>query len=299
MKTRPEKRFKKHFLIAPEPNKMKINKNHNQANNQVFYINKWFLDFTGRDGEAMIFYAAKLIWHGLSANYTSWINYNPLSGVKVKSRFRNVNFPEKNENSITWNDKKFGVSGKWESTAGPVQSRLYDSEEGYLDWFCYQPASHVKLNVNGKSMEGCGYAEQLIMTVPAWRIPMDELRWGRFVSKQNNLVWIELRKDERMKWLWVNGEKEIECIIENESVSVPNKDQQLELDKGVVLEFEKKIQSVVEKIIRYIPGFNKLIPIQFIMADETKWLSNGRLLINGQVISEGKAIHELVNFKPH
>lgn len=148
-------------------------------------------------------------------------------------------------------------------------------------------------------MKGKGYAEQLIMTVPAWKIPMDELRWGRFVSDENSMVWIELRKDERKKWLWVNGEKEENCFIEDESVSVPDKKLILQLDKGVVLESEKKILSVVEKIIRYIPGFNKLIPLQFIMADETKWLSNGRLLINGKTVSEGKAIHELVNFNAH
>jgi hypothetical protein len=273
--------------------------NKTKVNNSDFYIDKWFLDFTGNDGEAMIFYAAKLIWHGLSANYTSWLNYDPKSGVKVKSRFRNVHFPEKNENSIAWGDKKFGVSGKWNSNAKPIQARIHDSDEGYLDWFCFQPASKVQLIINGKSLLGKGYAEQLIMTVPAWKIPMDELRWGRFVSEENNLVWIELRKDERKKWLWVNGKKEVDCIIEDESVSVPTKNITLELDKYVVLESEKKILSVVEKIIRYIPGFNKLIPLQFIMADETKWLSNGRFQTNGKTVSEGKAIHELVNFKPY
>jgi len=272
--------------------------NNARENNHDFYINKWFLDYTGNDGKAMIFYVARLIWHGLSASYTSWLDYDPMEGVKVKSRFRNVHFPEKDENIITWGDEVFGISGRWESNANPIQTRIHDSEEGYLDWFCFQPASKVRLLIEGKSLEGRGYAEQLIMTVPAWKIPMDELRWGSFISDENNLVWIELRKGERKKWLWVNGKKEADFIIEDESVTVPAKNLVLELDKNVVLESEKKIFSVVEKIVRYIPGFNKLIPLQFIMADETKWLSNGRLLTNGKSVLEGKAIHELVNFKP-
>lgn len=297
MKIRPGKHSKRYFQSNLNPARTKMNKA--RENKHDFYIDKWFLDYTGNDGKAMIFYAARLIWHGLSASYTSWLNYDPILGVKVKSRFRNVYFPTKNENSITWGDKKFGISGRWESNAKPIQSRIHDSEEGYLDWFCFQPASKVQLTINGKSLEGKGYAEQLIMTVPAWKIPMDELRWGRFVSDEDNMVWIELRKEERKKWLWVNLERERNCIIEDESVSVPAENLVLKLDKSVVLESEKKILSVVEKIIRYIPGFNKLIPLQFIMADETKWLSNGQLKINGKTVSEGKAIHELVNFKPH
>jgi hypothetical protein len=278
---------------------MKNNKNKYRPDDHDFYINKWFLDFTGNNGEAMIFYVAKLVWNGLSASYTSWLNYDPLSGVKVKSRYRNVHFPEKNDHTITWSDYGFKVSGIWKSRTQPVQSRIFDSEEGYLDWFCFQPVSKVKLKIKGKSIEGSGYAEQLIMTVPAWKIPMDELRWGRMVSDENNLVWIELRENERKKWLWINGEKEDNCVIEDDSISVPAKNLILELDKKAVLESEKKIFSVVQKIIRYIPGFNKIIPLQFIMADEYKWLSTGRLKIDGQLVSEGKAIHERVNFKTH
>jgi len=65
----------------------------------------------------------------------------------------------------------------------------------------------------------------------------------------------------------------------------------------VKLESEKKIFSVVEKLIRYIPGFSKVIPISFLMAEEVKWLSKGELQIQGKTITSGMAIHERVNFK--
>ncbi len=300
MKTLPEKHLMKCSLKNPDTKrKTMTEQNKNTENAHDFYINKWFLDFVGTYGEAMIFYAAKLTWRGLSASYTSWLNYNPTRGVKVKSRFRNVHFPQIKENVITWRDDKLGVSGTWERMVESIQSRIFDSTEGYLDWNCIQPASKVKLKIDDKYSEGTGYAEQLTLTVPAWKIPMDELRWGRFVSDKNNLVWIELMEKEKKKWLWINGTKENGCIIEDESISVPNKNMVLELDKSVVLESEKKILSVVEKLIRRIPGFNKIIPLDFIMADETKWLSNSRLIVNSEIISEGKTIHELVNFKPH
>ena len=262
-----------------------------------FHLNKWFLDFTGENGEAMIFYAAKLTWHGLTTFYTSWLRYNTASGVRLKSRFRNVQFPEMRNNLISWSDSKFGVSGTWESAAKTIQTRLLDLEEGYLDWKCYQPASKVQLRINDRVLEGKGYAEQLILTVPPWKIPMDELRWGRFGSDGINLVWIELQEKEKLQWLWLNGEKIENCIIEDDHISIPEKDLVLKLDRGVVLESEKKIFSVVENLIRLIPGFNKIIPLSFLMADEIKWLSKGEFQAQGKTIAGGMAIHELVNFK--
>jgi hypothetical protein len=262
-----------------------------------FHLEKWFLDFVGESGEAMIFYAAKLKWHGWSASYTSWLQFDAVSGVSLKSRFRNIQMPHLKDDQITWSDSKFDVSGAWSSKSKMIQARLFDSKDGFLDWNCYQPSSKVKLKINDTLLEGNGYAEQLILTAPPWKIPMDELRWGRFGSAENSMVWIELREKEIQQWLWLNGEKIENCTIEDDRILLNDLDLALNLDRGVVLESEKKIFSVVEKLIRYIPGFNKVMPLNFLMADEIKWLSKGLLQSHGEPADSGMAIHELVNFK--
>jgi len=271
----------------------------NEKQSGGFHLDKWFLDFTGENGEAMIFYAAKLTWHGWTASYTSWLQYDAVQGVRLKSRFRNVQMPQKKDHLIEWSDAKFGISGTWRALADRIEARIFDSEDGFLDWRCFQPASQVQLKISDRVLEGKGYAEQLILTVPPWKIPMDELRWGRFGSMQNNIVWIELREKERKQWLWLNGEKIGNCTIEDDCISIPDHNMVLKLDRGAVLEAEKKVFSVVNKIIRYIPGFKKVVPINFLMADEFKWLSKGELQANSSVVSKGMAIHELVNFKAH
>ena len=262
-----------------------------------FHLNKWFLDFVGENGDVMIFYAAKLTWHGWSASYTSWLRYDAASGVRLKSRFSNVQIPQIIDNIITWSDSNFGISGTWESLAKIIQTRIFDSDEGSLDWKCFQPVSKVQLKINDREIAGRGYVEQLILTVPPWKIPMDELRWGRFGSHKYHMVWIELREKDKRQWLWLNGEKTENCIIEDDHISIPAKDLVLNLDRAVALESEKKIFTVVEKIIRYIPGFNKVMPLKFLMADEFKWLSKGHLQSHRRTLASGMAIHELVNFK--
>jgi len=262
-----------------------------------FHLNKWYLDFVGNNGESLIFYAANLSWHGLLVPYTSYLYYDPSEGVRQKSRFRNIRMPEIRKNQIVWSDSKFEVEGSWESLAKPIQTRLYDSKEGFLDWNCLQPASKVRLIINGKILEGSGYVEQLILTVPPWHIPMNELRWGHFGSSENQLVWIELGEENKRQHLWWNGTKIKTCTIEDDAIFIPEKNGILKLDRGVVLESKKKIFSLVKYLMDLIPGFEKVIPLNFLMAQEFKWLSKGHLLIDGKTIASGMAIHELVNFK--
>ncbi len=269
----------------------------NAAQNGKFHLSKWFLDFVGENGEAMIFYAAKLKWHGVTLSYSSWLHYDRGSGVHLKSRFYKVQTPQIQNNTIKWQDAKFGVSGTWESLADMIQTRVFDSEEGFLDWKCFQPASAVQLRINDKVLDGRGYVEQLILTIPPWKIPMDELRWGRFGSDDNQLVWIELREKEKRQWLWLNGRKMENSIIEDDRIFIPARGLVLNLDRGVLLESEKKISSLMQKIARYMPGANKLIPVNFLMADEVKWLSKGGLQRYDNPYCSGMAIHELVKFK--
>jgi hypothetical protein len=86
-------------------------------------------------------------------------------------------------------------------------------------------------------------------------------------------------------------------IIEDDRIFIPARGLVLNLDRGVLLESEKKISSLMQKIARYMPGANKLIPVNFLMADEVKWLSKGGLQRHDNPYCSGMAIHELVKFK--
>ena len=39
--------------------------------------------------------------------------------------------------------------------------------------------------------EGTGYAERLELSIRPWRLPIRELRWGRFVSEGASMAWID------------------------------------------------------------------------------------------------------------
>lgn len=268
-------------------------------NQDGFLLSKWFLDCVTEDGQTLIFYAARLKWRRWEVPYTSWLRYTPGKGVSQLSRLHSIQLPVINGRSICWNDSRFAIEGNWEAAAAPLEARLAESGEGFLDWKCHQPAAVVNLRIKDQVIKGMGYAEQLVLTMDPWKIPMKELRWGRYSSPEDQLVWIELRGEEKQQWVWYNGEKIENASIEDDRIFLPSKDILLKLDRNTVLEAEKKLQQIIRKLTRYLPGFHKSIPWQFMMADEFKWLSRGILEKDGQAFSNGWAIHEFVNFNGH
>lgn len=261
-----------------------------------FYLNKWFLDFIDSKGEVKIFYAAKLSWHGITVHYASCLDYTANKGARTRHHFRNVRMPVLKDKRLTWSDEYLNVKGTWTSEARSLKSRIFDSNDGHLDWSCHQPASSVELTIGDQVIKGQGYAEQLILTAPPWKIPMTDLRWGRFRSLNNTLVWIELRHQDKKQWLWLNEKRAAPCEIHDERLWSEELNFSLKLDREVVLESEKKIFDVVEKLLRYLPGFKKVIPFHFLFADGYKWLSRGKFEKQGQEAEQGMAIHEWVNF---
>lgn len=263
-----------------------------------FKINKWYLDFICEDGQAMIFYSAELHWHGSKVPYTSFLHYIPNESVKVKSHFGKAHSPISDGNSIRWADSKFSIEGIWQPRAASISERLFESDSGHLDWFCYQPSSDVVLNLNGKEFFGKGYVEMLTLSTYPWKIPMNELRWGRFANGNLVVVWVEILHHKTNKWLWVNGEKSTDFAISDDSIIITDNDIEIRFDKGIILESEKKISNVVEKFTRFIPKFNSIIPANFLMADECKWLSHTETRCGKNYYHDGMAIHEFVDFKP-
>lgn len=262
-----------------------------------FFLEKWFLDFVTEEGEVFIFYAAKLRWHHITVPYKSMLSLSSTTGKKHKARYYHVLFPEMRDKNISWKDSSFKMTGSWLANTIPVQAKLFESAEGGLQWNCLQPSSFVKAKINKREYDGLGYAEQLILTVEPWKIPMDVLRWGRFVAKEDCLVWIEIKSGADKQWVWYNGEKMDQAVISDELIELPSKNIRLVLNNIRLIEAEKKMNNVIKKLLRFMPGFHRSVPANFLLADEYKWISRGSLYKEGLLENEGWVIHERVDFK--
>ena len=58
------------------------------------------------------------------------------------------------------------------------------------------PAAEVSVSLRGFApLRGTGYAERILITIPPWRLPIRELRWGRWIGEaaSRSVVWIDWR----------------------------------------------------------------------------------------------------------
>ncbi|TLX73285.1 hypothetical protein E9993_15970 [Labilibacter sediminis] len=262
-----------------------------------FYLTKWFLDCIDEDGGTMIAYSAKMSWNGFSVPYTSVFLFQSGKVIINKSRLDQPVSPLKKGEIIEWHDKRYGVKGTWKQTSPTLKEKLYESQNGYLEWCCYQPEANTEVHIKGKGIiKGKGYAEQLTLTIEPWKIHMEQLRWGRFHSGEDSLVWVEFKGEKLKRWVWYNGKKVEATHLDDDHLFILKLGIQLKLENKQVLEQGKKIYNIAKSLLSYLPGFNKVIPGFFLNAKEIKWMSRGTLEQDGASIRQGWAIHELVDF---
>lgn len=227
----------------------------------TFHLSKWYLDCVSAEGEVFLAYCAELRWRTLCLHYASVLGHS--------SSLREVPVPLWREGVLEWDAPSLGVRGRWEALDPPIQESLMD---GACQWRCLAPRARAEVRVADRSIRGLGYAEHLTMTVAPWRLEIEELRWGRFLSETDGLVWIEWRGSNPVRLRWRNG---IRCREES----------RLDLrDREVLRE-----GALVDTALAIIPNILKLFPSRIVGLRETKWRSRAAL-----GATEGWAIHEVV-----
>ena len=257
-----------------------------------FLLTKWYLDCVAENGDAAVVYVADLRWNKLSMRYGSLLTV--LQGsVRCTSSLRKVPLPLSDGDTITLTQPGLGTAGTWRALRAPERRTVFESAEGCIDWHCHQPMAQADLLLQGKRrITGLGYAECITLSVVPWRLPLEELHWGRFLSEQDALVWIDWRGPQPWRTLIHNGdERAIQSLTESEILFEPA-GSRLELDRALVLRSGQLGHTVFAGISRLA----KLLPRKMLAVEECKWRSRG-LLPAGNRNASGWAIHEVVRWK--
>lgn len=258
-----------------------------------FLLTKWYLDCVGENGDTVIVYVADLRWNALTFHYRSVL---ALFGGRIESAssLRGSATPQIQDRKITVGLPHMGVEGTWQTLREPIYRTIFESEHGSVEWSCLQPMSQVDLLFRGTTrLVGRGYAECLTLSVLPWKLPLNELHWGRFLSDQDALVWIDWRGPHQQRMVFHNDEEaQVKSIAESEIVFADS-DARLELDRGLVLRQGRLGDTVFAGVSRLA----ELLPRKMLSVDECKWRSRGFMHSSGRV-SSGYAIHEVVKW-PH
>lgn len=258
-----------------------------------FSLRKWYLDCVADNGDTFIGYSAALHWKALTIHYSSITTTRGNSGASTETSLGKSSFPRMSDRRIDWSSKALNLVGTWTLMSKPIQQTLYDSPEGMVTWSCVHPRSKADISFGKKEhIAGLGYAELLEITVKPWQLPIAELRWGRFLSERDALVWIEWRGGAPLSVVFHNGKQIRDASISDEQVAIDGDrtvltlTERTELRKGVLL----------STALSVIPGIAAIIPARMLQTYECKWRSRGVLSTNGSSCSSGWAIHEIVRY---
>jgi hypothetical protein len=264
-----------------------------------FTFDKWYMDCVESEGRAAIAYRATIAWGALAFSWQSVAVYDPRLPPQIRTSFAKVEAPHREGRMIRWKAPDLGCAIEVETRQDPVDIRLLENADGVIEWRCKAPAARVCMQVDGhEPIRGCGYAERLILTVLPWRIPIDELRWGRWIAADashspiHSIVWIDWRGELPSTWVFVDGVRQqgATAVVSDDAVSTGG--SALTLSAPRVLESRS-----LDEIVKPVGALKNLLPASLLGLRETKWCSSGTWRSPGAAPLSGWAIHEIVRFR--
>jgi len=255
-----------------------------------FKLQKWYFDCINSKGEIFIGYAAKLQFGLIKLNYGSIIIVEKNGKHKQKQSFNFGKLKEKNK-SLEWLNDSLNVNGKWFGKSGGNKNILYEGKEGRIVWQCLKPNANVLINHAGKTIEGLGYVEKLYMTLPPWKLPFNELRWGRFIStnQKKYFIWIDWKGKLCKSWVWSDSGFSKGDIKDNVIITKKQK---------LILKYSRPIRlgNLADSLFGNLRFLSNLFPRKLRKIEENKFLSRGQLFLKDRSKINGWSINELVKW---
>jgi hypothetical protein len=176
-----------------------------------FVLTKWYLDSVDAGGRAAILYStaltwgrARVGWHGVSICETD-------QRVAHRTSVAPTPLPEREGDRLSWRADAVGCEVDCRPTVSPFAQRLLERGDEFLEWRCEAPAARVNVTLtDAPPLFGVGYAECLSLTVLPWRLPIEDMRWGRWVSDDatRSLVWIDWKGAHSRTDVFLDGRPE-------------------------------------------------------------------------------------------
>lgn len=250
----------------------------------MFYLKKHYYDGIDKQGNVFIIYSAELMLWGVKIPYSSILfhsknsqQFEKRSLSKLKQIDRSVHHP------------RLPFSAYWIPHLPEIKVALIHNSTQYVNWSCHTPKAHFHITFQGKEYQGIGYAETLEMNFLPWKLAVSELYWGRFLSENHSVIWIEWRGKQAFKQLIWNGKTFSDFEIKEEGISLPSENMFLRFQMSIALKNEP-----IGNVITQVPLLKYFLPKRFLQTQHMKWKSEVKLLVNQHVRESGYALYEKV-----
>lgn len=250
----------------------------------MFVLSKWYLDLTTDAGEVLIGHTGYFRWPSIYLNCSSVSRSSPGGSTIQSTSLRFNPEPVAGDRGVAWSHPALHVTGEWTPDSASLGETIYASIEGVVEWHCLMPRARVRTD---QGLMGLGYVEHLWITVAPWKLPIDKLRWGRFLTDTMFVVWMDWLGPYHRRLVFRNGRKEHVRHME---------DHRIEFEDGAVLRLQpaRVLRSgpIGRTALQSIPGVHADCPARLLAIHETKWLSEGHYEASGEATQKGWALHK-------
>lgn len=259
----------------------------------AFTLEKWYLDVVTDDGAAFVGYVADVAWHGLHLCYTSRLLAPPDTPPGEATALGDPARPVVALDGLSWTSAPLGLHGVWRGLEGPIEQTLLTSAAGAIEWSCLMPRARATVVTAAGRVEGLGYAERLRLSLPPWAFPFHTLRWGRHVSADHAVVWIEWDGEQAMRATWLDGVPQPAAHAVASGVAALEGQRVLHWHEGRDL----SRRAVGTTIAHVAPALAARVAGRLATMHEHKQLSRSSIVnADGRKLDEGWTIHEVVTW---
>jgi hypothetical protein len=162
-----------------------------------------------------------------------------------------------------------------------------DSENNELKWDCHHPRALAEIIYNGNIYKGLGYSETLFCPIKPWNLPLDELRWGRFLSDSSTVIWINWQGTVPINKIFYNGIEFNDAIFGNDIIIFNDGAYKLEFSEKRIIR-QGKLSGLFSKMAFLKIFFNRRIlsTIEIKYKARTTFSKNSAFLSNGWSLFE-------------
>jgi hypothetical protein len=260
-------------------------------NSSDFLVSKWYADVVdAQTGDVTILYHSTLQWKKLRLQFSNSLQFVNRSKLRSSASFTRQYTAVLADGIFTLSGT--AASGHWSASGQSITETLFEDDSGYILWECFMPSAAGKVQfVQRKAVyEGLGYVERLTFTVKPWEMPIQTLRWGRFLAERHAVVWIRWEGRAERNLIFHNGQK---------YTNVQITDDELRFGKHRLVLAEKyplRNGSLITTVFKKFSWLRKLFPEGILNLQECKWQTRGQLLKDDILLTTGWSIHEKVEW---
>jgi len=263
-----------------------------------FRLTKWYLDAVGADGRAFVGHHAALVWHGLRLHHAAIMGRDASGRVTERWGSRGATPPSLDGAGVRWSPAHPAVAGRWTPrdaaiAPGAAQPhRLLATAEGAVVWTCLLPAADAVITLpDGGRLEARGYVERLELAIRPWALPIEELRWGRFIGEARSLVWIDWRGPAPLSLALLDGRPARVASVADGAVELAEPAARLLTAPRATLREGLLGGSALGRV----PLLARSLPLRMLQVHERRWLADGELEVRGER-ERGEVLQELVRW---